>query len=507
MGRPAGWMKELTGRSPMKSPGAPSHRREVEREFWKQVATGITSEAAAGAVGVAPAVGCRWFRHGGGMPPMDLSPRTGRYLSFAEREEIALLRAQGGGVRSIARQLGRSPSTVSRELRRNAATRCGSSSTGRRLRSGMRTCREATEDREAGRGHDCASTCRIDCPGSFEVPTARSSVQRGRRGSVATSRIEATAAGFGVGVRSRFRSDSGSISPMINRCGSATKRSTKPSTSRAGGAQARAGRVPSHRTGTPGSSGPSPPEGMGARHARGHDQRTARRGRRPGRPRALGRRSADRARALRDRHAGRAHHPIHDADPPATRGRLRHDPAHKERPAARRLRRGHDEERAGVDDDDPARAAPPIADLGPRQRTLPARRVQGRDRHPGLLRRPTQPLAARDEREHQRVLRQYFPKGTDLSRWSADEIEAVAAALNSRPRRHSAGELLRKRSTNIYIQVNKPVLRRPVESGHTPRSTTARRSTTTTCSLRSAASATPTTTPSPRASSTPSRPN
>jgi transposase, IS30 family len=125
MGRPAGWMKALTGRSSMKSPGAPSHRREVEREFWKQVATGITSEAAADAVGVAPAVGCRWFRHGGGMPPMDLAPRTGRYLSFAEREEIALLRVQGGGVRSIACQIGRSPSTVSRELRRNAATRNG----------------------------------------------------------------------------------------------------------------------------------------------------------------------------------------------------------------------------------------------------------------------------------------------------------------------------------------------------------------------------------------------
>ena len=125
MGRPAGWMIELTGRSPMKSPGAPSHRREVEREFWKQVATGITSEAAAEAVGVSSAVGGRWFRHGGGMTPMDLEPGTGRYLSFAEREEIALLRAQGGGVRSIAREIGRSPSTVSRELRRNAATRGG----------------------------------------------------------------------------------------------------------------------------------------------------------------------------------------------------------------------------------------------------------------------------------------------------------------------------------------------------------------------------------------------
>lgn len=125
MGRPAGWMKELTGRSPMKSPGAPSLRREIEREFWREIATGVTSEQAAAVVGVSQAVGTRWFRHGGGMPPMDLTPLAGRYLSFAEREEIAILRAQGAGVREIARAVGRSPSTISRELRRNAATRYG----------------------------------------------------------------------------------------------------------------------------------------------------------------------------------------------------------------------------------------------------------------------------------------------------------------------------------------------------------------------------------------------
>ena len=48
---------------------------------------------------------------------------SGRYLSFTEREEIALLRVQRAGVREIARQLGRSPSTISREVRRNASTR------------------------------------------------------------------------------------------------------------------------------------------------------------------------------------------------------------------------------------------------------------------------------------------------------------------------------------------------------------------------------------------------
>ena len=125
MGRPAGWMTELTGRSPMKSPGKPSLRRDVERSFWRKVAEGLSSEEAALAVGASQAAGSRWFRERGGMPTFMLAPLSGRYLCFEEREEIALLRAQGAGVREIARQLGRSPSTICRELRRNAATRSG----------------------------------------------------------------------------------------------------------------------------------------------------------------------------------------------------------------------------------------------------------------------------------------------------------------------------------------------------------------------------------------------
>ena len=59
MGRPAGWMKELTGRSLMKSPGAPSLRRDVERLFWREVAKGLSSEEAAVAVGASGAAGSR----------------------------------------------------------------------------------------------------------------------------------------------------------------------------------------------------------------------------------------------------------------------------------------------------------------------------------------------------------------------------------------------------------------------------------------------------------------
>src|SRR4051794_39276161 len=125
MGRPAGWMTAITGRSAMKSPGRPSLRREVQRAFWREIAKGLTSEQAGVAVGASQAAGSRWFREGGGMASIDPVLLSGRYLSFAEREEIAILRAQGVGVRETARRLGRSPSTISRELRRNAATRCG----------------------------------------------------------------------------------------------------------------------------------------------------------------------------------------------------------------------------------------------------------------------------------------------------------------------------------------------------------------------------------------------
>ena len=86
---------------------------------------GSLPEECAHIVGVSPAVGARWFRHGSGMPPFSLELLSDRYLSFAARDEIALRPAQGASMRQIARELGRAPSTISRELRRDAATRSG----------------------------------------------------------------------------------------------------------------------------------------------------------------------------------------------------------------------------------------------------------------------------------------------------------------------------------------------------------------------------------------------
>ena len=99
-------VRELRGQ--MWSPGRPSvARREDRQRFWRAIAAGRSSEEAAGAAGVSQAVGSRWFRDGGGMPPILLAPLSGRYLSFGEREEIAILYAQRLGVREIARRLNR----------------------------------------------------------------------------------------------------------------------------------------------------------------------------------------------------------------------------------------------------------------------------------------------------------------------------------------------------------------------------------------------------------------
>ncbi len=102
-----------------------THSRQKRREFWEAVRSGLLPQPAAVAVGVAPNTGQRWFRQAGGVISNGTGPVEGRYLTMAEREEIAVGLAAGRSLRSIAAQLGRAPSTLSREIARNSTTKSG----------------------------------------------------------------------------------------------------------------------------------------------------------------------------------------------------------------------------------------------------------------------------------------------------------------------------------------------------------------------------------------------
>jgi IS30 family transposase len=100
--------------------------RAKERLFWRAVVRGGASTAAAAKTArVDDSTGRRWFRDCGGVAPLDLDELAGRYLSLSEREEIAIGLAQQLSCREIGRRIGRAASTVSREVRLNGPGRPG----------------------------------------------------------------------------------------------------------------------------------------------------------------------------------------------------------------------------------------------------------------------------------------------------------------------------------------------------------------------------------------------
>ena len=92
---------------------------EVFQTFWGAMARGEFITGAAAEAGTYRQKGRSWLRESGGVRPRRGRDLLGRCLTFAEREEIAIARAGGHGIRQIAHDLGRSPSTISRELARN----------------------------------------------------------------------------------------------------------------------------------------------------------------------------------------------------------------------------------------------------------------------------------------------------------------------------------------------------------------------------------------------------
>ena len=95
-------------------------RRDLVRQFWLRIRDGSRRGEAAEALGFYARTGLRWFRQAGGVAPAYVTKPPGRrYLSLSEREEIFAGVERGDSMRLIARSLGRAPSTVLRELRRN----------------------------------------------------------------------------------------------------------------------------------------------------------------------------------------------------------------------------------------------------------------------------------------------------------------------------------------------------------------------------------------------------
>jgi transposase, IS30 family len=105
--------------------GTQTKLMSVQRRYWELVAQGVTPLAAGPMVGVSETCGGTWFRNRGGVNPQfrehqgQIRPR----LSIAEREEIMIGTAQRESIRSIARRLGRAPSTIMREIHCNGRCR------------------------------------------------------------------------------------------------------------------------------------------------------------------------------------------------------------------------------------------------------------------------------------------------------------------------------------------------------------------------------------------------
>ena len=93
---------------------------EVYQVFWAGMAGGEFITDAAAVAGTYRKQGTRWLFAAGGVRPRRGRDLKGRCLTLPQREEIALGRARGESIRVIAAGIGRSPSTVSRELRRNS---------------------------------------------------------------------------------------------------------------------------------------------------------------------------------------------------------------------------------------------------------------------------------------------------------------------------------------------------------------------------------------------------
>ena len=339
---------------------------------------------------------------------------SGRYLSFAEREDIAIWHAQKLGVREIARRLGRSPSTISRELRRNASTRTW------RLEY-----RASTAQWHAERRARRPKTAKLVANERLRdyVQDRLAGVIRRRDGTPVLG-PEARWKGRNKPHRQDRRwATSWSPEQIANRLpvdfpDDESMRISHEAIYQALYVQSRGALkrelVACLRTGR----ALRVPRARARQRPGGHVTAEVMISERPAEAedRAVpGHWEGDLIIGLNRSAIGtarRAHHEVHDAAAPAARWRATASSlAVKNGPALAGYGAEAMRDALGVAVHDAARAAAPLADLGPRQGARPARPAQDRHRPRRLLRRPAQPMAARHEREHQRAAAPVLPQG------------------------------------------------------------------------------------------------
>ena len=399
--------------------------------------------------GVSSPVAFRWFRHAGGVNPCLPPTVSGRYLSFVEREDIALFRAQGLGVREIARRLGRSPSTISRELRRNASTRTWrleyKASTAqwhaeRRARR-PKPAKLATNERLRAYVADRLS-------GAVRGPDGRAVGPPGPpwKGPQQATPC-GTAGGCKPGARNRSPIACGSTSPMMSPCGSLMRRSTRPSTSKAAGrcsgswrrvcAPGGVLRVPRARVRQKAWAHVTPEVMISQRPSEVEDRAV------PGHWEG-------------DLLIGLQRSAIGTLVERTTRFTLLiHLPREEGFGVIPRTKNGPALAGYGAITMKNALAASMTALPEQVRRSLTWDRGKELSAHaaftvetkiPVYFADPHSPWQRGTNENTNGLLRHYFPKGTDLSRWTAEEINAVAHTLNTRPRKtlgwHTPAEAL-----------------------------------------------------------------
>ena len=224
---------DQSGRAPLPSPGRPPVAgRDERRRFWAAIAAGLASEDAAAAADVPPAVGTRWFRKAGGMPPAMLRPSakplSGRYLSFAEREEIALLRVQGHAMQEIARRPGRAASRSPGSYGATLPPEVAAWSIARQQRNGTPSEPLVAQSRRSLRSTQlCEPMWRTDWLASSSLRAGLLFLARPCPGRAVGPDGGRTGDGRAPGARSRSPGDCRSTSRTMRPCASATRPSTK----------------------------------------------------------------------------------------------------------------------------------------------------------------------------------------------------------------------------------------------------------------------------------------